>query len=463
MKNYNDINNFGFNDEEVKHISKKDRLVGQFLEEYLSPQEKKELQEQACHELGISSRTLRRYIHNLRENGIESLTRKKRSDKGKYRVFPDGLIDKIVNLLEQNPWRSVPWVKRILEADDKWGPLIKPVPYSTIYYHLDIYGYDLKRRHIKNDGKAYHRFASPYAMHLVQGDARHGIMLPNPDNPKKKKKTYLFGWVDHYSRMILYAKYYWDEKLPRLEDSLKNMVLRWGCPVRGYFDNGKVYVSNNFAFQLNELGIKKIHHPPYKAWCKGQVELVMKIILSFQREAEQADFRTIEELNETLWAWIDVEYNSKIHKETGETPKDRFRNSVIKHPPSRVRDLQWFNALFLSREGRVIDKFKKISFNANEYKIEGLPIGEHIEIRYDPFDLKEIQVFKDEKYYCNLTAHKLTRKTLIKIPEENKKSKAVVSKEAQTYFSKLREKHQESKLKESNSVYLSKQNNKIKE
>ena len=239
-------------------------------------------------------------------------------------------------------------------------------------------------------------------------------------NPKKKKKTYLFAWVDHYSRMILCAKYYWDEKLPRLEDSLKHMILRWGIPVRGYFDNGKVYISNNFTFQLSELGIKKIHHPPYKAWCKGCVELRMKNILSFQHEAELADFKTIDELNETLWAWIDVEYNAKKHKETGETPKDRFRNSINKQPPRRVKDLEWFNTLFLSRENRVIDKFKKISFNANEYKIEGLPIGEHIEIRYDPFNLKEIQVFHDEKYYRNLTAYKLTRKTFKNIPEENK-------------------------------------------
>ncbi len=73
-------------------------------------------------------------------------------------------------------------------------------------------------------------------MELVQGDARDGVWLPDPDKPEKAKKTYRFGWVDNYSRKILVARYYWDEKLPRIEDSFKTMVLRWGIPKKAYLD-----------------------------------------------------------------------------------------------------------------------------------------------------------------------------------------------------------------------------------
>ncbi|ABO50541.1 transposase [Desulforamulus reducens MI-1] len=38
--------------------------------------------------------------------------------------------------------------------------------------------------------------------------------------------------------MCVHAEFYWDEKLPRLEDSLKKAILRHGVPEKLYVDNG---------------------------------------------------------------------------------------------------------------------------------------------------------------------------------------------------------------------------------
>ena len=63
------------------------------------------------------------------------------------------------------------------------------------------------------------------------------------DTPEGRKKTYLFLWIDDFSRKILFGKYYFDEKLTALLDSFRYCLLRYGIPLRVYVDNGQVYVS----------------------------------------------------------------------------------------------------------------------------------------------------------------------------------------------------------------------------
>ena len=67
----------------------------------------------------------------------------------------------------------------------------------------------------------------------MQADARDGIWL---DTPEGRKKTYLFLWIDDFSRKILFGKYYFDEKLPALLDSFRYCLLRYGIPLRVYVD-----------------------------------------------------------------------------------------------------------------------------------------------------------------------------------------------------------------------------------
>ena len=342
---------------------------------------------------------------------------------------------------------------KLLETDEQIASQVRNISPSTLYYHLKEAGYNFKNRDKEKPQRMYRRFQAEYPNQLWQGDARHGIPLPNPDNPKKNKMTYLFAWMDDFSRKIMYAKYYWDEKLPRMEDCFRHAVLRWGLPEKVYCDNGRVYVSNHFLLLVTDLEIKKIHHPAYAAWCKGKIESVMKLLKKFQSEAVLADFKTIEELNSTLTAWLDVEYDNKIHSSTGEPPNNRWRNNLNAHPPRRIKDIDLFNSLFFWRTEKNVNKFGKIQFNKNSYPIHTLSVGETVELRYDPFDLSEVQVFKDNTFYCKLRASSLVRKTVPGIPEEKKKP--TISKETVDYFKNIREKASELKRKEAESIRYS--------
>lgn len=81
----------------------------------------------------------------------------------------------------------------------------------TVYRFLWENGLTQKARMAKRtqgDRTAFRRFEANCSLQLVQGDARDGIWLPVKPGETKMRKTYLFGWVDDYSRRILHAQYF---------------------------------------------------------------------------------------------------------------------------------------------------------------------------------------------------------------------------------------------------------------
>jgi len=277
-----------FNNRQLEEIHNRYALLEPLLDDYLSREEKIKYAREVRQHLQISERTLRRYLQRFRE-----ITRKKLSDAGTMRVFSEQVLKRAQELLEQNPRRSIPMLMELLRADTRVGEKLKNISLSTLYFYLKKSGHDFRGRSNDPPSGGYRRFEADYPNQLWQGDARHGIPLPHPDKPGKSRMTYLFAWVDDFSRKIMYARYYWDEKLPRMEDCFRRAVLRWGLPERLYCDNGRVYISKHFLLMLTELKVKKIHHRAYAAWCKGKAENTMKAFKRFQSEAVLAGFRTL--------------------------------------------------------------------------------------------------------------------------------------------------------------------------
>ena len=135
---------------------------------------------------------------------------------------------------------------------------------------------------------------------------------------------------------------------------------------------------------LVELQVKRVRHPPYQSYCKGKVEAANKIIKNqFQREAQVAGMRTLDELNSAFWAWMDLEYNVRVHSATGQSPDARFRDG-LPADHRRITDLETFNALFLWRERRTVSKYGRIKLHGNQYPVTAVPHGSVVEVRFDP-------------------------------------------------------------------------------
>lgn len=413
-------------------------LVETLCDESLSPQEKKIIREEYRYEHGVGERTIRNWAQHYREDGPMFFLRQTHREPP-IRIAEEKLSAKILELVKERPTRTVPQIRRLLQTDAEYASDMAQISNRTVYRFLLEHGLGHKQRSalLSEDGRmSYRKFQANHSMELVQGDARDGIWL---ETPTGKRKTYLFLWIDDFSRKIVGGRYYWDEKLPRMEDSFKQMVLRWGIPSKVYLDNGSVYIAAQFAWMLGQLGVKKIHHRPYQAYCKGKVEAANKTILhEFQAEAQCAGFATLDELNSAFNAWVEVEYNTRNHSQTGQAPDARYVEGLpLDH--RRVTDVGWFEALFLLRATRTVTKYGIVKLESNEYHATHIPHGSVVEVRYDPFDLKVVSLYQNGVFIQTATTEQLNNPTAQTIPEERQTPQHTVSSDSVRYFANLRE------------------------
>ena len=426
-------------DEVFEKFQRRVELVELLLDESISMHDKREAKQVYRYVHHISDRTIRRYLHLYRKKGAGGLLFYRFTEKPE-RIDDPALRKELIRLIHELPSRSVPQLRRLLAGSEELGPRIERFSDRTIYRFLQENSLGKKDRiglAMSTTRSAYRSFEAPHSLALIQGDARDGIWLTDADG--KAFKTYLFLWIDDYSRKILFGKYYASEKLPLMEDSFKYAVMRYGIPQKAYLDNGRVYISKHFAFVLGKLNCRKIHHPPYQAHCKGKIEAQMKIIKhQFQDEAQLADMHTLDELNTAFWAWSELSFNKRIHSATGETPDKRFLQG-LPTDHRRVEDLSWFLSLFLWRENRKVSKYGKIKLHSNEYRVTKKPYNTVVQVRFDPCDLREVFIYDQNDVFLEKTSPTLQRTISISaIPEERKNSQRSVSEASKKFFGDLR-------------------------
>lgn len=338
----------------------------------------------------VSVTTLRRYLKTYREHGFEALRPGPRADAGTPRAFPPEVLDQAIALREEQPARTTQTIVDILQRDERLS-LPRSVNVHTLTTHLRRRG--KTRRVLAQTGKTYRRFERDHVNWLWQGDAMVGPWLPDPDAPGKKRRTHLFCFIDDHSRLVPYAEFFFDEALPRMERVLKVALLRRGVPLAVYVDNGQVYSSTQFNAACATLGIQRIQTAPYSPEAKGKQERFFETLRTqFLPEVEASNLTTLTDLNESLWAWLECVYHQHEHGETKQTPWARYTAGLdhVRHAdPETVR------RAFLWREKRQVRKDATLSLQGNRYQVEPHLAGRTIELRFDPFDLAQLELYLD--------------------------------------------------------------------
>lgn len=345
----------------------------------------------------VSVRTLERYLAAYRKGGYDALKPKVRQDKGLTKLSTQ-VLQRASELRRARPERSVEQIILLLEAEGI--AQAGTVAASTLARHLRQAG--LSRRDVlivpQNKG-TFRRFEAEDIHLLWQADFKHALYLPDPNNPGRKKKAILFAILDDYSRMIVHAQFYWDEQMPRLEDSFKKAILHHGVPEKLYVDNGAVFSSHHLKRICARLGVSLSHSKPYRPAGRGKIERIFRFLdTSFVPEAYEAvargDVETLEELNEVFHTWVTAFYHVRKHGSTGVSPQERVAASERKTRRIPEADL---NEIFYWQEERKVDKAGCVSLQGNRFEVESELARTSIQLRYDPFDLSTIQVWTDEK------------------------------------------------------------------
>ena len=303
-------------------------LIAPLLEEGISVAESAQIRCMLLEREEISERTLRRWLASYRQEGFDGLVRQERCDKGVSKSISPEALEMAEEIRRELPRRSAGLICELLEREGH------KVARSTLERHLRLKGLSCKQLMAEAEaGGTTRRFVRIGRNTLWQIDIKFGLYLPDPDNPKKKFRTYLLVMIDDASRFVVHGEFYAEQKLPILEKGLRKAILRYGAPKSIYVDNGKIFTSIWLRLACAKLNIRHLKTKPYNAAAKGKVERFNRTVEAFLSELSLQEVQTLEEVNNLFDAWLSEGYNNKPHSSLdGQTPADVFasdRKSVV--------------------------------------------------------------------------------------------------------------------------------------
>lgn len=186
-------------------------------------------------------------------------------------------------------------------------------------------------------------------------------------------------------------------------DCLRQAVTARGLPVRLYVDNGKVFHSQQLARIAASLGILVVHTPPYQPEGRGKIERWFRNVREqFLANLDPKRTLTLQELNSRLWAWIDNAYHTSVHSTLQTTPLLRWQRD-IEHirqipPATDVR------RLFFYRVTRLVRRDSTFLLQKRFYEAPAHLAGHRIEVRFDPLDPSEVDIYFDGQLQAQVRA-----------------------------------------------------------
>jgi putative transposase len=160
--------------------------------------------------------------------------------------------------------------------------------------------------------------------HLDYHEASRKILSPEGEWTKPK----LLGILDDHSRLACHAQWYWNETAENLVHGLSQGFLKRGLPRSLLSDNGSAMIAAETRQGLQRLGIVHDTTLPYSPYQNGKQESFWgQVEGRLLAMLENCTDLTLAFLNEATQAWIEMEYQRRVHSEIGETPLERFLNS----------------------------------------------------------------------------------------------------------------------------------------
>lgn len=338
--------------------------------------------------------TLEEWYYRYRHKGFTGLQERARSDKGSTRALSPEATAALLELRRAHPQVYGTTLRRQLEHQGVLTP--GSVSMTTIYRALRAAGLDpasMKAAGAQGPTKA---FEVSWANQLWMSDGMCGPSVVITEG-KKPARMHLLALIDDCSRLCPHAQYYPAEKIECFLDLLKHALCSRGVPEKLYTDNGSLFLSEHLRTVCANVGTQLIHAKPYAAWSKGKIE---RFFLTVQSDFEQRllfePARSLEELNERFWKWLQSEYHQRAHRALGgQSPQERFQ--------ARSEGLRTFpqgmdvDALFLKRATRRVRRDATLSLDGRLFEVPVSLRGRSVEVRFDPFGYKRVEIYLNEK------------------------------------------------------------------
>jgi transposase InsO family protein len=317
---------------------------------------------------------------------LESLMPRDRSDLGTSRILDEDTAQALVRLRAELP--KVTILRLIDEARRR--RLVDPevsLSAATVWRFLHRRGLVHPPSPPSQDRR---RFEAELPNDTWQCDSMHGPLMFAEG---KRRKVYLFAFIDDMSRLIAYAQFYLSEGIDAFLDAFRQALLTRGLPRKLYLDNGAAFRSLHLQEITASLGIALVHSPPYQPQGRGKIERWFRTV----RTEFLAGFRgrTLADLNECLEAWIREVYHRRPHRSTGEEPLRRFasKSECLRPVPRDLEDH------FRKRARRRVAKDRTVALDGRLYEAPVALIGHQIVLLYHTHDPARVEAHYQGRTY----------------------------------------------------------------
>ena len=334
---------------------------------------------------------------------IGTLRRKLRSDSGQQ----PSLSEKLRPVLEAQYRAHKKWsyqlhfdnLRVLVGQQADLGPMPS---YTSVRRYMQSHGLIRKRlarakdtagtlqAEKRLDAREVRSFESEYTnglWHLDFHQGSHQVLTPQGE----WVKPYLLAIMDDHSRLICHAQWYLGETAENLVHGLCQAFLKRQMPRSLLTDNGAAMLAAETRHGLLNLSVLHETTLPYSPYQNGKQESFWgQIEGRLLAMMENCRDLTLSLLNDATQAWVEMEYQRKVHSETGVAPLQRFLDSrnVGRYCRS-IEDLRIAFCAETSRSQRQSDG--TISLVGVRYEIPGryrhLP---RISVRYAGWDLSHV-------------------------------------------------------------------------
>jgi transposase InsO family protein len=283
--------------------------------------------------------TIERWYYAARREKVDpvkALQRKIRSDHGRCRKVSAALAERICSQYRGHPSWSYQLHADNLKAVVEQEPALGPCPsYASVLRYMKDRGLIKRPRkgpahspgarmaEARFEAREVRSYESEYVNALWHLDFHHGSRRVLHGNGWVY--PILFGALDDCSRLCCHVQWYLREGAEELCHGLSQALQKRSLPRALMTDNGSAMVAGETQGGLSRLGIIWEGTLPYSPNENGKQESFWgQIEGRLLPMLEGVSDLTLAQLNDATLAWVEMEYNRKVHSEIGTSPLDRY-------------------------------------------------------------------------------------------------------------------------------------------
>lgn len=273
------------------------------------------------------------YKAHSSDDPISALYRKARSDLGRKKAISSTMVSILSNQYKQYPnWSYQLHADNLKAAIAENDQLADAPSYSTVLRCMQAHGWD-KKRSAKTQGQKQaaerllnsevRSYESEFVHALWHLDFHQASRVVDVNGQWYSAQALCI--LDDRSRLCCHIQWYLSETAEVLFHGLCQAFHKRGLPRSLMTDNGAAMIAHETTNGLERLAIVHDTTLPYSPYQNGKQEAFWAQLEGrLMAMLTQVQPLTLAFLNRATQAWIEQEYNRRIHNEIGTTPLNRM-------------------------------------------------------------------------------------------------------------------------------------------